>query len=315
MKLFLRVSPGVLILAAGLWAASVPLVTGEILGLGGAHNEAQLYAELAEQGAVRQRVTVHRGEFEFRAVEPGRYELRITDAHGEPLAQDFVTISGPAAAPLQIRLREVRRERPVSGVVSLARLRHRPPRKAAAEYVKGSRALERGEYGRAAEHFEKAVSMDPAYLEAHNNLGSCRLRLGDLPGAERSLRMALALDPRDAIVQGNLAAVLVAAGRPAEAEAAARRALELGPGAPKLHYVLALALRDQGRQPVEAIGHFRRAAAGLPQARLAAANLLAALGDRDAAAEELRQYLKTSPPDHARVAAWLSALQRSGSPK
>jgi tetratricopeptide (TPR) repeat protein len=49
---------------------------------------------------------------------------------------------------------------------------------------------------RAAEQFQKALSMDPGLAEAHYNLACARALLGDREGAEQALARAAALDPR-----------------------------------------------------------------------------------------------------------------------
>ena len=47
--------------------------------------------------------------------------------------------------------------------------------------------LKRGELGEAIKHFRQALQIDPAYVEAHNNLGVALLRGGMLTEATEHL--------------------------------------------------------------------------------------------------------------------------------
>src|ERR1700727_2192053 len=55
--------------------------------------------------------------------------------------------------------------------VSLVRLRHRPPRKAMAAFLRGIKLASSGAWGQGAEEFRKAVDADSDFSEAHGNLG------------------------------------------------------------------------------------------------------------------------------------------------
>lgn len=62
-------------------------------------------------------------------------------------------------------------ERPASATVSLGRLRHKVPGRARREFDKALVCSRQGDSQAAVVHFEKAIEIDPAYLEAYNNLG------------------------------------------------------------------------------------------------------------------------------------------------
>ena len=62
--------------------------------------------------------------------------------------------------------------------------------------------------GGALAHFRKAVEIDSASAEAHNNLGVFLAREGELDAAVASFRRAVELDPADAQARRNLEATL-----------------------------------------------------------------------------------------------------------
>ena len=51
--------------------------------------------------------------------------------------------------------------------------------------------------------FERAVSLDPTYAEAHNNLAIACEQLGLVDEARENYRKALALDPGNDFIHGN----------------------------------------------------------------------------------------------------------------
>ena len=89
--------------------------------------------------------------------------------------------------------------------------------------------------------FRRATELDPAYAEAHNNLGNALRELGDLDEAERRLRRALALKPDYAEAHNNLGVVLLKRRRIAEALASYERALRHKPDYAEAHLNRALA--------------------------------------------------------------------------
>jgi protein O-mannosyl-transferase len=87
-----------------------------------------------------------------------------------------------------------------------------------------------GKTAAAEEHYRQAISLNPGYKEARNNLGVILAARGDLEGALAQFRAALAVRPRAAELYVNIALTLEQLGRPAEAAASYRAALEIDPG-------------------------------------------------------------------------------------
>jgi tetratricopeptide (TPR) repeat protein len=181
--------------------------------------------------------------------------------------------------------------RPISGTVSVNRLRHQVPAKARNELARAERELRQGRLQSSVEHLKKAIAIDPAYMEAHNNLGTRYIALGDNERAVDHLKTALRLDPSSAFAQLNVGLALYFLKRADQAEQYARNAIRLTPGLPKAHYLLGLILEAEGKNPPEAVDHLKKSAVEFPKARLLAARSLLACGAVGSAAVEFRQYL------------------------
>ncbi len=151
----------------------------------------------------------------------------------------------------------------------------------------------RGDAGRAAREFRRALALRPAFVRARVNLGDALLALGDVEGAIRTYEEARAAQPDDPAIANNLAwALLQHARRWPEAEGLIRAALA-GRPEPRGYYLdtLGVLLLRQG-EPREALAAFRAALADVAVSdhRIRAAVLrhagqaLARLGDAASAA-------------------------------
>ncbi len=148
----------------------------------------------------------------------------------------------------------------------------------------------------------------------HFNLGNFFRQEGQLERAAQHYRKAMDLDPRLEDVPHNLAGTLLALGRPEQAIAAYQRNLEQNPDDPLVHGNLAKILRAEGETEQAAL-HYRRALAldaGYTEARLELSGLeleraawLAQRGDEAAALEHYQGALTLQPDTPA--ALWASA--------
>jgi tetratricopeptide (TPR) repeat protein len=204
-----------------------------------------------------------------------------------------------------------RPERPVSGTISVARLRHKVPSRARREYDKALRAEHKGDSYAAIAHFEKAVGIDPAFMEAYNNLGVRHLLVNQFEQAIAQFQWALSLDGTAPLVHSNLGIAYLAMSRFVEAEKTARQGLKHDSTSNRLRLILGLALDAQRRDPREALGNLEAAAREFPRARLVAARVLARDGKPNRAATELKKYLRSgSAGDRRQVETWLAELEQ-----
>src|SRR5258707_3189050 len=79
------------------------------------------------------------GEFEFKDVPYGEYQLTVTTLFGDVIYCQYVSLRS-ATNRVSVRLPERKGERPASGAVSARALQHKVPSKARKEFEKGVEA-------------------------------------------------------------------------------------------------------------------------------------------------------------------------------
>lgn len=110
-----------------------------------------------------------------------------------------------------------------------------------------------GDFAKAAEQYEKALELDPQYVDAMTNLGVAYYSLGQLDKAIEQYTKAIEIAPGDADIRSNLAAAHVqknqSTGDPAELEKAVEqyeKAVELNPDLAEAHFGLGVIYALQG---------------------------------------------------------------------
>jgi tetratricopeptide (TPR) repeat protein len=250
-------------------------------------------------GGVSERASVSGdGSFNLRSVQPGVYELRVYDG-GAIVHQETVMI-GSANQPLSIHLREA--PSPTSthypnSTVSIKQLAHRPPPLARRAFEKGSMAEGNRDHEHAAEYFREAVTIDPEFADAYNELGAVDAARGNLPQALEDFQKAVNVVPEHPLALPNLSIVLAKLRRFHEAADVARRALQLSPGSGTLRYVLATSLYFEKGPTDEVLENLEGASSEVPIAYLVAARLLDLRGKRDEAVRHVETFLRVAPAD------------------
>jgi tetratricopeptide (TPR) repeat protein len=180
-----------------------------------------------------------------------------------------------------------------------------------------------GQHQRAIEEFDRALLLNPRYIEAHIHRGIALTELGRVDDADVSFRQAAAHDyPTTAGFSRHVASQLAnlhaglgeayaEAGALAEAVTQYSRAVELGPDFHDVRYRLARLLLERG-SALEAREHLEQIVAANPEfvdarAALGLAHYMG--GDPGAAKVEWRAVLERRP-GHARATAYLSMLGR-----
>lgn len=138
-----------------------------------------------------------------------------------------------------------------------------PPAGAAARRREAARCYDRGlvleqagHLRAAREAYARTLELDPAFADAHINLGRLLHEAGDPAAAARHYEAAVRHAPDDAIAHYNLGVALEDLNRTARALRQYRRALELDPQLAEAHFNLGRLL-DQMKRPIEARLHFR----------------------------------------------------------
>lgn len=180
-----------------------------------------------------------------------------------------------------------------------------------------------GQHERALEEFDRALALNPRYIEAHIHRGIALSELGRVADAETAFRQAASHDRPTGVgfsrhVAAQLANLHAGLGE-AYAEAGAlndaivqySRSVELGPDFHDVRYRLARLLLERGNA-LEAREHLERIVVSNPQfvdARAALGLALYLAGDPDGAKVQWAAVLQHRP-GHARATAYLSMLGR-----
>jgi Flp pilus assembly protein TadD len=233
------------------------------------------------------------GHFEFRGIPYGNYTLTVFNANGVAMKRELAVVSGGFTNSV-ITLNTNKTQKPGTGTVSVARLKHKPVKAAVKAFNKAVEKTHKGDTQGAIALLEKAVKLDPDYMEAHNNLGARYLVSKQVERAIALFRKAIELDPGSASVYCNLSLALGSTGDLPGSEQAARKALSIDPGAPQGRYLLGISLFLQHKYNQETIAILRQAQDASPRAKVALAFAEAAVGDTVGARKTVKSYLQTS---------------------
>lgn len=273
-----------------------------------------LTIELAQSGRPSEKAPVSiDGSFEMRDINEGLYELRVLNRHGEVVRSEHRFVR-EHEGPLAIRMPASKSYAGTAAMVSVKYLNHQVPSKARKALLQSQKSGKKGDRAAELQFLERAVEIDPDYMEAQNNLGVRYMNLGNYERALPAFTKAAELNAGDAQVLANLGLVLVALQRYAEAETASKKALLLAPEMPQAQYALGLSLAGKGGCPATAVDLLTSVGTRYPRARLAAAYQQVCRGDISGAREQLRAYLATPNTDRRTdVQKWLASLE-SASP-
>jgi tetratricopeptide (TPR) repeat protein len=178
----------------------------------------------------------------------------------------------------------------------------------AANQIRSGYDLERaGKLQEAAEAHERALTIDPAMVQAHVNLISIYGRLNELEKAEQHFHKAVQLAPNEEAAHYNYGVLMTGAGRYEEAENAFRKALEINPSHAEAHNNLGVLLEQRGMF-AEAVGEFQKAVEQEPGYRLARFHLGRLLVNRSDFSAGIQHLLKTLAPEDDSTPGYLYAL-------
>jgi tetratricopeptide (TPR) repeat protein len=252
------------------------------------------------------------GEFEFRGLTPGQYELRLTGAAGTVVHEESVLIKG-GYQNLSIQMPSTSKAgRSTDATVSIRQLQHKVPGEAQKEFDRGMRASTKGDQSNAFDHFQKAARLDPEFADAFNGMGVTYVALGQLQQAVDQFQKTIDLVPDHPRAAANLSIVLCRLEHYHEAAEVARQALKLDPSLSKIRYVLGVSLVSEGADKAEALDNLQRAATEIPRAHLLVAKILEETDRREDAVTHVVEYLRSSPADaldRQGVEAWLEQLR------
>lgn len=205
------------------------------------------------------------------------------------------------------------------GTISVSQLRQHIPQKALQEFSRAQKACASGNAQESIRHLERAISIEPGFSDAYNNLGAHHLRLYKFDQAVAELSKATELDNTSAVAFSNLGIGLYGLNRMSEAEKAARTAVRLDHSNLRSRLVLGLALLALDGTSAEAVKNLEAAAREIPRARLPLAHALEGQGRREAAIREINSYLHSGesggPMSPAELESWMARLRQDTPPQ
>jgi len=164
-------------------------------------------------------------------------------------------------------------------------------------YNLGVDCAQKGQVNEAMAHYQKALEINPNYIDARNNLGIALFQKGQVDEAILQYKKVLENDPNSEFAHHNLGTALLQKGQVDEAMAEYQKALEINPNITQIHYDFGNALFQKGRVE-EAIAEYQKALEVDPTYAKAYNNLGVALsqkGQIDEAMAEYRKALEIDP--------------------
>jgi tetratricopeptide (TPR) repeat protein len=244
--------------------------------------------------------TESQGHFEFQGVTPGTYYLEFeADRQRYRVVNETVQVYRGMPTVISVTLKPINPgDGSKPGTVSVTELKEKVPDKARKEFEKASVAGSQGRTDEAIAHLRRAISIFPAFVRAHNDLGTYLLAQGKLDEAEEAFRQAIALDESAFHPVLNLGIVLVHKQAFAEAAAQLNKALTLEPNSPAAHLYAGLA--SLGVEKLEAAEKDLKQAYTLGGQKYGVAlyhlgQLYMNRGDRAEALKSFEQYLSVVP--------------------
>ena len=250
------------------------------------------------------------GNFDFKSVPPGYYQIRVTDISGTIVYQQAKSLGGENNFVFLV-VQDPRAEQALRNTVSLSALQHKTPRRAWDAFQAAQKAHTAGDTEKSIQHLQAALGIDPDFAEAHSDLAATYALMGRTDEGLKQAETAFKLNPQLPEAGCNFALLLVSLKRYPEAELAARHMLGAGYYVAVLDSVLAISLIEERKDINEALDYLKQAVTELPFVRLLAARALAEIGRRDLAVIQVKEYLKSSAHDCERPAleAWVTSVQ------
>lgn len=196
--------------------------------------------------------------------------------------------------------------------VTLQELQHVIPRRAQKEMEKADSALLKNRMDDAISHYNQAISVDPEFVAARNNLAIAYLKIARAEPAIEQLESAIKSDPRCAPLFTNLAFGYALIRQYDAAERAARVAVDLSRQDALPSFLLGLVLTTPLKYNAEALRYFEHAAGTYVEAHLFAAQLLMIDGQLKRAKSEILTYLSLGGQANNRSLAthWLGLIDQ-----
>lgn len=305
-----RLSSAIVVIALSVCAAmgqAGSSSTGSIRGRVVLPNDAPIFESVSIRleslrGVRSTAFTDNQGNFSFRALPVGIYEV-VVEADRNRFDQVSTKVevfpNAPSIVTIVLKVKkDAIEEKPGGHTISTGELDPNIPSPAKKEFELASAAAREKNYAKAIAHLQRAVTIYPRYLKAHNDLGAHLLVSGQLDEAAESLARAIEIDPKAFNPRLNMGMVLVQQHRFEEAstELSTALSLESNSASARLYYGRALV----GLNNLDAAEKEFKTAYDIGGAEYALAlyhlgQLYMGKGDRSAAVQTFETYLRAVP--------------------
>jgi len=227
-------------------------------------------------------------------------------------AQKQVVNQFPETLNIEVTAKGTQQTSAYSNTVTIQELNHIVPEKARNEMEKAERARVKSQTDEAISHFNRAISIDPEYVAARNNLAAMYLITANPEPAVAQLEEAIKIDPHNPMLFKNLTMGYALINKFDAAERAGRVAVDLGRGGAQAYLLLGFALVKRHKFTEEALQCLERARDEYPLAHLLAGRVFIAQGKSESAKSEIETYLSSGKQEYREIAAhWLELIDES----
>ncbi len=242
-------------------------------------------------GIVEQMNTDSQGRFRFSNLQRGYYTV-VIESPGYQVSRQTADLQIVFKAFLLFELQPDAITRIGPGVIDV-----RVPAAARDEYSRAVAELEDKRTQRAIPYLERAISIYPAYFDAHILLASSLMDLRRWKDAEAPLKRAIEIKPDSSRAYISLGEVNWRLSRLSEAENQLLRGLKLDDRNWLGHFTLARVYWDRGEiiKAGVGVGRTLQLKPDFAEAHLLAGNVFLRLGHQDRAIVEYEEYLKLAP--------------------
>ena len=265
------------------------------------------------------------GRTSFHITSPGAYELRVSGIPVQGTTVESIRIDDMDKSRMVFVRVKPRADaaaatsKPGASPVTSAN-ELRIPADAQKAFHKGMDAWQHNDYSHAAEQFQKAIAIYPAYEAAYNNLGVMYFQTNDIEKAREAFQKSVALNDKNADADRNLARILIHDGNFARAQGLLQKSLLVEPLNPVTLTLLCVAEIQTGND--DAALATARKAHQLPHEGYSVVHYVAGQayehkGQPQDAFVEYETYLKESPAgaEASQVRTALARLNASNLPQ
>ena len=247
---------------------------------------------------VDSRTTDGNGGLTFDGLGSGYYRIRVSGSDVETTTSDVISAGG-VIGPHRITENMQVRLTTAGGKVEGSTVTANIPEAAQKEFKLGSKEMDKKHWEKAKDHFQKAITLFPRYVEALNSLGLVEIQLKDGEGAVQAFRSATQIDPSLPRANLYLGQFYYDNHQYKEAEPYFLRSAAAQPQSARILTALAYVELQNGETEL-ALTNARKVPA-LPDhkhyaiSHLYAAQALAGRGKDEEIAKEYTEYLKEAP--------------------